>query len=112
MRLTVNLVVSDKFHVIAHASQALDLMRRAEQKRDPALKGCGLPLLKDSRQLNVATRADLDSLIGQITTQRSARAWAYREQLREIPNCKQINVVRRMLRRWRTNVARSKVEPM
>jgi transposase len=28
-------VTFDKFHVIAHASHALDLTRRAEQKRDP-----------------------------------------------------------------------------
>jgi hypothetical protein len=28
---------STKFHVIAHASQALDEMRRREQKTDPAL---------------------------------------------------------------------------
>lgn len=33
-------VTFDKFHVIAHASHALDLTRRAEQKRDPGSKGC------------------------------------------------------------------------
>jgi hypothetical protein len=43
---------------------------------------------------------------------RTARAWLYREQLREILERKQINVVSTMLRQWRTNVMRSKVEPM
>jgi transposase len=43
---------------------------------------------------------------------RTARAWQYREDLREILNRKQINVVRDMLRQWCTNVMRSKVEPM
>ena len=39
-RLFANAQVTfDKFHVVAHASQALDLTRRAEQKTDPALKG-------------------------------------------------------------------------
>ncbi len=33
-------VTFDKFHVIAHASHALDLTRRAEQKRDPSSRGC------------------------------------------------------------------------
>ncbi len=36
-------VTFDKFHVVAHASQALDLTRRAEQKTDPVLKGLLFP---------------------------------------------------------------------
>jgi transposase len=46
------------------------------------------------------------------STKRTARAWLYREQLREILDRKQINVVSAMLKRWCTNVKRSKVEPM
>lgn len=105
-------VMFDKFHVIAHASHALDLTRRAEQKRDPALKGLRWALLKDRRDLSDSRRADLDALLKHLTTKRTARAWQYREDLREILNRKQINVVRDMLRQWCTNVMRSKVEPM
>jgi transposase len=105
-------VTFDKFHVIAHASHALDLTRRAEQKRDPELKGLRWTLLKDRRRLSDERRADLDALIANLTTKRTARAWQYREDLREILNRKQINVVRDMLRQWCTNVMRSKVEPM
>ncbi len=105
-------ITFDKFHVIAHASHALDLMRRAEQKTDPALKGMRWTLLKDSRRLGAPARAELDSLLSDITTKRTARAWMYREQLREILNRKQVNVVRAMLTQWCTNVLRSKVEPM
>jgi transposase len=32
-------ITFDKFHVIAHASQAVDKTRRAEQRTDPTLKG-------------------------------------------------------------------------
>ena len=105
-------VTFDKFHGIAHASQALDLTRRAEQKRDPALKGMRWTLLKDSRHLNSVAREDLDTLMADVTTKRTARAWGYREQLREILNRKQVNVVRLMLQQWCTNVCRSKVLPM
>ena len=105
-------VTFDKFHVIAHASHALDLTRRAEQKRDPALKGLRWTLLKDSRSLTAAARNDLEALMADVTTKRTARAWVYREQLREILNRKQVNVVRLMLKQWCANVARSKVEPM
>jgi transposase len=105
-------VTFDKFHVIAHASHALDLIRRAEQKRDPDLKGLRWALLKDRSGLSAARRSDLDALLKHLTTKRTARAWQYREDLREILNRKQINVVRDMLRQWCTNVMRSKVEPM
>jgi transposase len=105
-------VTFDKFHVIAHASHALDLTRRAEQKRDPELKGLRWALLKDRRALSPSRRADLDALRQHLTTKRTARAWQYREDLREILNRKQINVVRDMLWQWCTNVMRSKVEPM
>ena len=47
-----------------------------------------------------------------MTTVRTARAWVYKEQLREILDRKQINVVREMLLHWCTCVMRSKVDPM
>jgi transposase len=105
-------ITFDKFHVVAHASTAVDKTRRIEQKTDPSLKGVRWALLKDSRRLSEDQRADLDGLVAQLTTKRTARAWLYREQLREILNRKQINVVRSMLSQWCTNVMRSKVEPM
>ena len=105
-------ITFDKFHVIAHASRALDLTRRVEQKRDPDLKGLRWALLKDRSRLSDARRADVDALLTNLTTKRTARAWQYREDLREILNRKQPNVVRDMLRQWCTNVMRSKVEPM
>ena len=105
-------ITFDKFHVIAHASTAVDKMRRVEQKTDPALKGLRWSLLKDRSSLNASQCADLDGLIAHITTKRTARAWLYREQLREILDRKQINVVSGLLAQWCTNVMRSKVEPM
>jgi transposase len=69
-------------------------------------------LLKNRDSLNASQQADLDALVAQFTTKRTARAWLYREQLRDILERKQINVVRGMLAQWCTNVMRSKVEPM
>lgn len=105
-------ITFDKFHVIAHASTAVDKTRRIEQKTDPSLKGLRWKLLRDRASLTPDARADLDALIAQVTTKRTARAWLYKEQLREILERKQINVVRDMLTQWATNVMRSKVEPM
>lgn len=105
-------ITFDKFHVIAHASAAVDRTRRIEQKTDPSLKGLRWTLLKDRDRLPAHQRAELDALVAQVTTKRTARAWLYREQLRDILNRRQINVVSAMLAQWCTNVMRSKVQPM
>lgn len=105
-------ITFDKFHVIAHASAAIDKMRCAEQKIDPELKGLRWALLKDRSKLRTEQRHDLDALVSQYTSKRTARAWLYREQLRDILQRKQIHVVSTMLSQWCTNVMRSKVEPM
>jgi transposase len=105
-------VTFDKFHVVAHASAAVDQMRRLEQRTDPSLKGLRWTLLKDRDRLSDEGRADLDTLIAQAATKRTARAWLYREHLREILDRKQINVVSAMLKQWCTNVQRSRVKPM
>jgi transposase len=105
-------ITFDKFHVVAHASAAVDQMRRLEQRTDPSLKGMRWTLLKDRDRLSDESRADLDTLIAQAATKRTARAWLYRENLREILERKQINIVSALLKQWCTNVMRSKVEPM
>jgi transposase len=105
-------ITFDKFHIIAHASAAIDKMRRLEQRTDPSLKGLRWTLLKDRGRLSNEGRADLDALIAGAATKRTARAWLYREHLRDILDRKQINVVSAMLKTWCTNVLRSKVMPM
>ena len=105
-------ITFDKFHVIAHANEAVEATRRIEQKSDPSLKGLRWKLLKDRDSLSPDARADLDAFVSQVATKRTARAWLYKEQLREILERKQVNVVRGMLTQWATNVMRSKVEPM
>lgn len=92
-------ITFDKFHIIGHASAAVDKMRRIEQKTDKSLKGIRWTLLKDKSKLKPEAAADLDALIAKITVKRTARAWSYKEQLREILERKQINVVRAMLER-------------
>jgi len=105
-------ITFDKFHVVWHANAAVDKMRRIEQRSDKSLKGMRWSLLKDRASLRPEAAADLDALIAKMTTVRTARAWVYKEQLREILERKQINVVREMLKHWCTCVMRSKVEPM
>lgn len=105
-------ITFDKFHVIWHANAAVDAMRRIEQRNNKSLKGMRWTLLKDRACLHSDAAADLDALIARMSTVRTARAWLYKEQLRQILERKQINVVRALLKHWCTCVMRSKVEPM
>ena len=105
-------ITFDKFHVVWHANAAVDKMRRIEQRTNRALKGLRWSLLKDRSSLKPEAAADLDALIAKMTSVRTARAWLYKEHLREILERKQINVVRALLEHWCTCVMRSKVEPM
>jgi transposase len=105
-------ITFDKFHVIAHASTAVDKTRRIEQRSDPSLKGMRWTLLKDSYSLKPEAAAALHGLITQPKLTRTARAWLYKEQLRETLDRKQINVMRETLKHWCTCVMRSKVQPM
>ena len=105
-------ITFDKFHVVWHANAAVDKMRRIEQRTDKSLKGLRWSLLKDRAKLRPDAAADLAALIGRMTSVRTARAWVYKEQLRELLERKQINVVRQMLKHWATSLMRSKVGPM
>ena len=105
-------ITFDKFHVIAHASAAVDKTRRVEQRSNPSLKGLRWTLLKDAFSLTPAAGAALHGLINQPQLTRTARAWIYKEKLREILQRKQVNVMRDSLKHWCTCVMRSKVEPM
>jgi transposase len=105
-------ITFDKFHVISHANDAVTRMRRLEQKTEPSLKGMRWSLVKDVSRLRSTETSGLEVVLSQMTSLRTARAWLYKEQLREILDRKQINVVSAMLKRWCTCVMRSKVEPM
>src|SRR6201995_1700872 len=56
-------VTFDKFHVVAHASKAVDQMRRLEPRTDPSVKGLRWTLPKDRDRLSDEGRGDLDALI-------------------------------------------------
>lgn len=111
-RLPNATITFDKFHVVAQASTAVDEMRRQEQRTDPTLKGLRWALLKNRESLSATQQDDLDDLLIHLTTKRTARAWLYREQLRDILSRKQPHVASDLLAQWCTNVRRSKVEPM
>jgi transposase len=105
-------ITFDKFHVVAHANAAVDKTRRIEQRTEKSLKGLRWTLLKDVFSLKPAAGAALHELITAPKLTRTARAWIYKEQLREVLDRKQINVMRQALQHWCVCVMRSRVEAM
>ena len=109
-------ITFDEFHVIAHASDAVDKTRRVEQRTDPELgaqlKGMRWTLLKDVFSLKPAAGQALHALLTAPKLTMTARAWAYKEKLRLAMEHKQVNVLRRVLQHWCTCVMRSKIDAM
>ncbi|AOS02652.1 ISL3-like element ISXoo13 family transposase [Xanthomonas oryzae] len=105
-------ITFDKFHVVGHANAAVNKTRRIEQRTEKSLKGMRWTLLKDVFSLKATAGAALHGLITAPKLTRTARAWLYKEQLREALDRKQINVMREMLKHWCVCVMRSKVEAM
>ncbi|MGF6851356.1 transposase [Paraburkholderia sp. CI3] len=105
-------VTFDKFHVVAHASKALDTVRRQQQKIDPQLKGMRWDAAQRRGQTQSRPTDRPRGARQPVHHQAYCPCLAYREQLRDILERRQINVVSAMLQRWCTNVMRSKVEPM
>lgn len=105
-------VTIDKYHVIHHANNAVDVTRRQEQRNKGGLKGLRWVLVRASERLTVLERQAIDPLIHYPGRSRTARAWQYKEELRAILQRKQPNVVRQMLDQWCRRVSRSKVEAM
>src|SRR6266576_2302598 len=64
-------ITFDKFHVIAHANEAVNKMRRIQQRTDKSPKGMRWSLLKDRSRLKPEAAADLDALIARMTTLRT-----------------------------------------
>jgi transposase len=109
-------ITFDKFHVIAHASAAVDKTRRVERRTDPELgqqlKGMRWTLLKDVYSLKPQAGAALHALLNAPRLTMTARAWVYKERLRLAMEHRQVNVLRRLLQHWCTCVMRSKVDAM
>lgn len=109
-------ITFDKFHVVAHASAAVDKTRRLEQRTAPELgtqlKGMRWTLLKDVFSLTPAAGQALHALLTAPKLTMTARAWAYKERLRLALEHKQVNVLRRLLQHWCTCVMRSKIDAM
>lgn len=102
----------DKFHILAHASAAVDETRREERRTAPILKHSRWVFLKKMYNLTARQRATFDALLASPTPLKTVRAWLYKEELGAILDHKQPNVLAAMLDYWCRRVNRSRLPEM
>lgn len=111
-------IVFDKFHVMRHAAEAMDAVRRREQKElkhrgDRRLTGTKFLWLKNPAhfdRLSVAARQQFRRL--KRSTLKAARAWALKEAFRRIWDYRSIPAGRAFFHRWHAWAIRSRLKPV
>jgi transposase len=110
-----NKIVFDPFHVVAHATQAVDLVRRRENREltaqgDRTLVGSKYLWLYGKQNVPRTRRLEFSAL--KRAKLKTGRAWAMKEMLRELWSCKDRKAAERLHRKWHAWAMRSRLEPM
>jgi transposase len=111
-------IVFDKFHVMRHVIEAMDQVRRREQRElrargDRRLTGTKFLWLKTHvgrRDFTAASRQQFRQL--RASTLKSARAWAMKDAFRHIWDYESIPAARAFFDRWQAWAIRSRLRPM
>ena len=111
-------IVFDKFHVMRHVIEAMDQVRRREQRTlrkrgDRRLTGTKFLWLKNQvgrHDFTAASRRQFRRL--RESTLKSARAWAMKEAFRHIWDYRSIPAARAFFDRWQAWAVRSRLRPM
>jgi transposase len=109
-------IVYDRFHVMRLVMEAMDQVRRTEQKRlrqrgDRRLTGTKFLWLKTRVQSFTAEQRRAFARLRQ-STLKSARAWAMKEALRRLWAFRSIPRARAFFARWHAWATRSRLAPM
>lgn len=111
-------IVFDKFHVMRHVIEAMDQVRRREQRDlrkhgDRRLTGTKFLWLKSNvgrRDFSAESRRQFRAL--RQSTLKSARAWAMKEAFRHIWDYRSVPAARTFFDRWQAWAIRSRLTPM
>ena len=103
--------VIDKFHVIKHANEAVDTVRKAEVKYNQDLKKTKYIWLKNDENLTDAQRVKKESLMKKHL--KTARAYTMRVELQDIyENCQSRSEAEDRLKKLCVWMMHSRLEPM
>jgi len=101
----------DKFHVIKIVNDAVDQVRRAEQKDRPELKGSRYSWIKNEQNLTEKQAAILGDLSVPRLNLKTARAWRMRLAFQELYR-QPAERAEEFVRQWLAWAARSRLQPM
>lgn len=109
------MIVHDKFHICQHLNQAVDQVRRAENKQltsegDGRLKGTKHWWLYNAENVKPEQQDQFDIL--KQSNLKSARCWAIKEQFRPFWNYRSKGWARRHFDEWYSWAIRSRLEPI
>jgi transposase len=109
-------IVFDRFHIMKHLCEAVDRVRRRENRE---LTAEGDTTLQKTRYLwlyneeNVpAQHQERFAALQRLSWLKSARAWALKESLRPLWNYRSVGWARRLFASWYAWAIRSRLEPM
>ena len=108
-------IVFDRFHIMMHMNEAVDLVRRRENR---ALRADGDDTLVGSKHMwlygreNVPDRYAVQFAELRNANLRTARAWAIKEMLRDLWDRSSEAAAKRWYADWRSWATRSRLEPV
>lgn len=108
-------IVHDRFHIMQHATKAVDLVRRREHRRlqgegDDRLKGTKYVWLTSQENLTERQRQKLDASFR--LELETGKAWGYKEMLRDLWGHATAEEATIYFRDWYRRVIHTKLEPM
>jgi transposase len=112
--LAAEKIVHDRFHIMQHATEAVDKVRRQEHRAllregDASLKGSKYVWIKSQENLTDKQQDMLESMRVNLKT---SRAWAIKEMLRDLWNHDDAASARRFFDGWYNWAIRSRLEPV
>jgi len=108
-------IVFDRFHIVSHMNNAVDLVRRRENR---ALRAEGDERLVGSKHMwlyaaeNVPERYSTDFAALRTSTLKTARAWAIKETLRDLWEQPSEDEGRAWYKRWHFWATHSRLDPV
>jgi transposase len=108
-------IVYDKFHIAQHLANAVDQVRRAENKElraagDDQLKGSKYMWLRHPATFSEAAWREFSEL--READLKTARAWALKETAMRLFDYRYVGAARKFFELWSSWASRSRLEPM
>lgn len=108
-------IVFDKYHIVSHLCDAVDRVRRKENKElrgngDERLKGTKYSWLKNPDNFNLDTWKEFEEL--RKSTLKTARAWAIKETAMQLWDYTYVGAARMFFASWYFWATHSRLEPI